>query len=136
MISFVLHGKEKMVSHKEVIMEVQPPQYLYKIISLRNWQSTQRRKTVQLSAEDSSFIHFSTEEQLEKIIKKYWCDVPQFIVLKIDTHKVEGTWSFETNPGGTNKYYHLYDGCIPLSSILEARTVYQHPMTDTYAMQN
>ncbi len=94
-------------------MEEPAPKYLYKILSMRNWLATQSRKTVILSAEDDAFIHFSKEEQLEKIIDKYWGDVPQFVVLKIDTNKLQGKMLLEANPGGTNKYYHLYQGFIP-----------------------
>lgn len=104
------------------------PQYLYKIISLRNWQATQSRKTAQLSTEDDAFIHFSTQNQLEKIIGKYWADASQFVILKIDCEKLEGRLVFETNPGGTTKYYHLYDGLIPFNSIVESRIVYQQPV--------
>lgn len=106
----------------------QSPQYLYKILSLRNWQATQSRNTIQLSAEDDAFIHFSTEDQLEKIIEKYWADAPQFAILKIDSSQLEGRLAFETNVEGTNKYYHLYDGFIPFSAITESKIVYQKPI--------
>ena len=106
----------------------QSPQYLYKILSLRNWQATQNRKTAQLSAEDDAFIHFSTQDQLERIIEKYWADAPQLVVLKIDSNQLEGRLMFETNPGGTTKYYHLYDGFIPFNSIVESTIVYRQPI--------
>lgn len=106
----------------------QSPRYLYKILSLRNWLATQNRKTVQLSAEDNAFIHFSTEDQLERIVGKYWSDAPQLVILKIDSTKLEGRLAFETNAGGTTKYYHLYDGFIPFNSILESKIVYQQPI--------
>ncbi len=61
-VSFSLLGSES-GNYKEIVMEKmnQYPQYLYKILSLRNWQATQNRKTVQLSTEDDAFIHFSTD---------------------------------------------------------------------------
>ncbi len=129
-VSFSLCGKEELASNKEVTVEGmdQSLQYLYKILSLRNWQATQNRKTVQLSAEDDIFIHFSTEDQLERIVGKYWADAPQFVILKIDSNKLEGRLVFEINPGGTAKYYHLYDGFIPFSSIVESKIVYQQPI--------
>lgn len=112
----------------------QSPPCLYKVLSLRNWQATQNRKTVQLSAEDDAFIHFSTKDQLEKIIEKYWVDAPQLVILKIDSSKLEGELIFELNAGGSTKYYHLYNGFIPFSSILESKIVYQQPV-DTCDMQ-
>jgi peptide deformylase len=135
-VSFSLVGNEKFANNKQITMRKvnQPPQYLYKILSLRNWQATQNRKTAQLSAEDEAFIHFSTEHQLQRVIGKYWSDAPQFVVLKIDTHKLKGRWAFETNPGGTTKYYHLYGGVIPFNSIVESKIVYQQPI-DTRDLQ-
>ncbi|MBP9842197.1 MAG: peptide deformylase [Simkaniaceae bacterium] len=125
-VSFSLSGNES-VNHKEITMEEinQSPQYLYKVLSLRNWQATQNRKTVQLSAEDDAFIHFSTEDQLERIIGKYWADAPQLVILKIDSNKLEGKLAFESNAGGSTQYYHLYNGFIPFNSILESKIVYQ-----------
>lgn len=128
-VLFSLSGNES-VNHKEIMMEKmnQSPQYLYKVLSLRNWQATQNRETVQLSAEDDAFIHFSTEGQLERIIGKYWSDAPQLVILKIDSRKLKGELLFEANTGGSTKYYHLYNGFIPFSSILESKIIYQEPI--------
>jgi peptide deformylase len=109
----------------------QAPQYLYKILSLRNWQTAQNDKVFQLPSEDHTFIHLSTEDQLEKIIGKYWSHAPQFVILKIDSTKVEGNLLFEKNPGGTTKYYHLYHGFIPFHSIVEAKIVYREPLSSS-----
>jgi peptide deformylase len=124
-----LSGNEKPINDEEIMATSMnhSPQYLYKILSLKNWQATQNVKTVYLPEEDDKFIHFSTEDQLQRIIGKYWNKEPQFVVLKVDAHKLEGRLAFETNPGGTTQYYHLYNGWIPFSSILESRIVYQQP---------
>ncbi len=109
------------------------PQYLYKIISFRQWQATQNREAVLLPAEDDAFIHFSKEDQLERILAKYWSEAPQVVILKIDTDKLKGTVVYESNPGGSNKYYHLYNGWIPFNSILESRIVYRHSRESCHA---
>ena len=103
------------------------PAHLYKILSYRNWQATEGRKVVVLSGDDAAFIHFSTKEQIERIIEKYWSNAPQFVVLKIDTAQLQGKLVYEANPGGSNKYYHLYEGLIPIQSILEAKMVFREP---------
>lgn len=100
------------------------PEYLYKILSYRNWQATENRKAVALSADDDAFIHLSTQEQLDKIISKYWSDSSQFVILKLRVDQLKGELKYETNPGGTTKYYHLYRGFIPFDSIVESKIIY------------
>ena len=93
--------------------------HLYKILSLKNWQNSQSQEILALSDDDKEFIHFSTHEQLERILQKYWADGGEYIVLKVDSEKLLGRLVFEANPGGVNKYYHLYDGAIPLRAVEE-----------------
>lgn len=119
---FLLTGNEH-VSNVE-IMEMEKteyPQYLYKIISVQNWQASQNKKTLVLPAEDDAFIHFSTKDQVERIIAKYWPDARQVVILKIDRSKLDGKLVYEANVGGTTKYFHLYQGSIPLNSVVESK---------------
>lgn len=97
------------------------PPFLYKILSLENWQASQGKPQVRLADDDANFIHLSTEDQLERILKKYWSCYRSFVQLKVDTAKLLGRIVYEANPGGANKYYHLYDGAIPLTSIIEVK---------------
>ena len=95
------------------------PKYLYKILSVKNWEESQCAKYIALDKADDEFIHLSTEGQLDRIIAKYWKGVPQFVVLTIDPNKLEGELVFEANPGGENKYYHLYNGHIPPAAVVK-----------------
>lgn len=97
------------------------PAYLYKIVSLADWEASQ--ETVNLSPDDDAFIHLSREDQLERITTKYWAHVPQYVVLKVETAKLPGKLVFEANPGGTSKYYHLYNGSIPKDAITDIKVV-------------
>lgn len=99
------------------------PQYLYKIVSVKNWQASQEQSHVRLSEEDREFIHFAREDQLERIAAKYWEDIPTFVILKVDVEKLAGEIILEANPGGTNKYFHLYNGAIPVDAVVESRIV-------------
>jgi uncharacterized protein (DUF952 family) len=108
---------------KEEIVQEQTPQYLYKVLSVENWEASQSALTLQLSKDDDAFIHFSTDDQLERITSKYWAKDPEHIILKIDTSKFKGKLVYEANPGGASKYYHLYEGSIPLEAIIESKTV-------------
>lgn len=94
------------------------PKYLYKVLSLDDWQKS--GDVIHLSPADHEFIHFATEEQLPKIIDKYWKDIPEFMVLKIETQKLSGRLVYESNPGGATKYYHLYEGYITRDAVVEA----------------
>ena len=99
------------------------PKYLYKIISVKDWKKSQGMEFVKLSSIDHDFIHLSKEDQLDRIIEKYWTDITEFIVLKIYTDKLPGRLIYEPNPGGLNKYYHLYNGSIPLNAVFESKAI-------------
>jgi uncharacterized protein (DUF952 family) len=101
------------------------PDYLFKVTTVENWEASQSQATLKLDASDDEFIHFSLANQVERITSKYWKNVPEFVILQIDPDKLEGKLVFEANPGGTSKYYHLYNGSIPLDSVVEAKVVTQ-----------
>ena len=94
------------------------PKYLYKIVSPEQWKETQLVGNFIISNMDSLFIHLATKEQLEKILKKFWNN-KEHVILKLLVDKLDGDLVLENNPGGINKYYHLYEGNIPLNAIVE-----------------
>jgi len=104
-------------------MKNETPAHLFKILSLENWEASQNREVVSLPPMDDLFIHLSREDQLEKILKKYWSDAQKFVILKIETEKLVGKLELEKNPGGTSKFFHLYEGYIPLSSVIDFKIV-------------
>lgn len=107
----------------EVQLVEERPSYLYKILTVENWNESQNKNAVLLPKEDAGFIHFSTEDQLERILAKYWSHQREYVILKIQTDQLPGRLAFEANPGGTSKYYHLYEGSIPLQAIVESRLI-------------
>jgi uncharacterized protein (DUF952 family) len=94
------------------------PEHLYKILSPEEWKESQLQKHVIHSSMDTDFIHLSTEAQLAPIAQKYWNN-KDHIILKLISKKLTGRLAYETNPGGVNRYYHLYDGNIPLEAVVE-----------------
>ena len=94
------------------------PQYLFRVVSPEEWQKSLQQGYVETSIIDRDFIHLSTKEQLPHILEKFWPE-KKFIILKLDSSKLEGRLVYEANPGGTTKYYHLYEGKIPLEVIVE-----------------
>lgn len=99
------------------------PQYLYKVLSVEDWKKSQSMEVVKLTDADQDFIHLARDDQLDRIVRKYWDKAPEYIVLKIDTTKLPGKLVFEANPGGENKYYHLYGGSIPLKAVIESKII-------------
>lgn len=104
----------------EIAAKRSDPTYLYKVLLPESWKESQSLKEIELSADDEEFIHLATEDQLDRIIEKYWADEP-YVVLKLEVAKLPGKLALEANPGGTNKYYHLYNGSIPLEAVVECK---------------
>ena len=103
----------KEVVKKVVNAEQATPKFLYKVVSVQDWKASKGKKFVKLSKMDEKFIHLARAGQLKKIATKFWGKVPKYFILKLNTTKLLGNMKFEANPGGTNKYYHLYNGSIP-----------------------
>jgi uncharacterized protein (DUF952 family) len=99
--------------------EEMPPQHLFKILSLGEWKESQGQPYVRLSSYDIHFIHLCTEAQIERIINKFYGNEEQVIIIKLATPKLPGKLVKEKNPGGLMKYYHLYDGSIPMNCIID-----------------
>ena len=94
--------------------------FLYKVVSPKEWQQSQKDGFVQKGVIDTTFIHLATKDQIDRITKKFWAGKP-YLILKLDVSKLVGDLRFEKNPGGQTKFYHLYYGRIPLSSVVETR---------------
>ncbi len=98
--------------------EIDTPEFLYKILSVNDWADSQDEPNLLLSEDDEEFIHFSKDDQVDRILNKYW-ENKSAVVLKIDTIALEGDMVYEANPGGSAKYFHLYNGEIPLHAVVD-----------------
>lgn len=95
------------------------PKYLYKILSPELWEKCLQKQTILPNDNDIEFIHLAAEEQTSHVIQKFWKG-QSYVLLKLSTKDLKGRLEFETNPGGTTKYYHLYEGSIPFNAVIEA----------------
>lgn len=100
-----------------------PPKHLFKVMTLENWEKSHGSASLFLTQDDEAFIHFSTDEQVERIINKFFSNEKKIVLVVVDTGKLPGKLVFEANPGGSSKYYHLYGGSIPWASVVEERIV-------------
>ena len=107
---------------KEAVVSKETPKYLYKVLSLENWQLSEEKRALVLSDMDDDFIHLATEDQLDRIVSKFWADASTYVVVKVESKKLKGRLVLEKNPGGETKYYHLYNGSIPKDAVAESKT--------------
>lgn len=98
------------------------PPYLYRIVSMEQWEESQKLNRIPRTSIDSEFFHLMTEEQTPDVVNKYW-NQKDHIVLKLDPQKLKGRLVKENNPGGTAQYYHLYEGEIPLDAVIEIKVI-------------
>lgn len=94
------------------------PTYLYLFLTKEAWQKSIQEKVLSLGPENKSFIHLATNEQIPHVAEKFFKGV-DYVVLKIEIKKMRGRLVYETNPGGSNQYFHLYDGMIPFEAVVE-----------------
>jgi len=98
------------------------PKYLYIIVSPEVWEKSSEVGKLVLPSHHDPFIHLAKEDQVSHVTDKFWSD-SDYYLLKIETDQLIGRLVYETNPGGSNRYYHLYDGEIPLEAISEVEFV-------------
>jgi uncharacterized protein (DUF952 family) len=101
------------------------PPFLYKVVSIENWNQSQEIGYLLPSKIDQEFFHLATDGQVDGVVQKYWNDVKEFYVLKLETTLLKGKLVLEANPGGTTQYYHLYHGNIPLKAIVQAKLIHK-----------
>lgn len=98
------------------------PDYLYKIVSNEQWKESLVENRIPCSEMDSDFIHMAKEDQIANVVQKFWSG-QDHIILKISVKKLVGRLVYETNPGKSTKYYHLYEGYIPLDAVKDVTIV-------------
>ena len=92
--------------------------YIYKIIDKNEWQKVKEKGPYSGSKKDieDGYIHFSSEEQVEGTLKKYYLNQKDLILLKVDTIKLDHLIWEQASDG--NMFPHLYSA-LDLSNIVE-----------------
>lgn len=94
--------------------------FLYKIVSLEDWEASLGQEEIRLSPFDSDFIHLATKEQIAHVAGKFFKG-KEHVILTIETKDLIGRLIYEANPGGSTKYYHLYEGSVPLEAVIACK---------------
>jgi uncharacterized protein (DUF952 family) len=107
-----------------VFANADQPRYLYKVMSLADWDASQQQDLLKLSR-DKSVVPLLKLDQLEKTILTDWNTASEVIIVEIDVDKLSGPLTAENDDHGKAISY-LYNGGIPLSAISEPRIVRFH----------
>ncbi len=91
---------------------------LYKILTIDDWDRSKQSDRLCTSANDSAFVHFATEKQYPAVVQKWFANIPH-AVMRIDSTKLVGKLVLEWDRKHTDKYYHLYDGHVPLEAVID-----------------
>ena len=98
------------------------PEHLYKVISLEGWRESLLRNQIVATPIDKDFVHLAKEDQVEYVVHKFWNNADH-IVLKLASKKLIGHLICEYNSAKTSKFYHLYNGSMPLESVVDVSIV-------------
>ncbi len=92
---------------------------IYHVVTLPDWQ-----KALELGFYEApsllteGFIHASKKEQVEAVIKRYYANDKDLLVLHIDEGKLEAVHIFELAPSVNEEFPHIY-GRINLDAVVE-----------------
>ena len=88
---------------------------VFKVCEEDDWESTKNEDFFLGSKTDRSdgFIHFSTSEQLEETLEKYFKSKSPLYLLEVKTDDVEFVWEISRN---NQLFPHLY-GPLPLNLV-------------------
>jgi uncharacterized protein (DUF952 family) len=90
---------------------------IYHITTPSEWQAAQVVGIYKpKSFDQEGFIHCSDAFQIEGTANRYYLDVPELIVLKIDPEKTAAEVIYENPAGRTMRYPHLY-GLLEVSAV-------------------
>jgi|TARA_B110000495_G_C22995540_1_gene586871 uncharacterized protein (DUF952 family) len=100
----------------------EPDFYVYKILTPVEWQQSQGKEYVVLSAIDQSgeFVHLAEAKNYQDIARRFSGGATEAIILKLDPNKLAGDLVKEANPGDPTEYYHLYGGRIPMDAVVSS----------------
>jgi uncharacterized protein (DUF952 family) len=74
------------------------------------------------SLEQEGFIHCSHAEQVEATRERYYSDVPDLVLLVVETDLLTSPWRVEQLPGTDGPYPHVY-GPVDLAAVVEVRVL-------------
>jgi uncharacterized protein (DUF952 family) len=83
-------------------------EFIYHIISEEDWKNVSKKESYSPdSLSSEGFIHFSMSDQVNEVVKRYYKEVDDLMLLKVEISKLQSNLKFESvvNYG---IYPHLY----------------------------
>ena len=72
-----------------------------------------------LTLEQQGFIHCSKEDQVEPVRSAFYDDLPDLLLLTIDTDLLDSPWQYDEVPGG-EEFPHIY-GPLNVDAVVDVR---------------
>jgi uncharacterized protein (DUF952 family) len=100
---------------------------VFHLTTAPDWAAAQKQggytvSTRGRSLDDEGFIHCSQAEQVEATRERYYSDVPDLVLLVIETDLLTSPWRVEQLPGTDQPYPHVY-GPVDLAAVVEVRVL-------------
>jgi uncharacterized protein (DUF952 family) len=101
-------------------------EHIFHVTRADDWRAAQAHGTYRISTgdrtlEEEGFIHCSYAHQVAHVVRTYFGDVDQLLVLVIDPQRVNAEIR-EESVGGDERFPHIY-GPLNLSAVIETRPV-------------
>jgi len=92
--------------------------FIYKICTKSEWQVVKNKGQLKGSKKDleDGYIHFSSEDQVEETLKKFYSNQKDLILLKVNTLKLNHLIWEQASDG--NMFPHLYS-LLDISNIVD-----------------
>jgi len=99
--------------------------FIFHIAAAADWERAVRdgqytMSTRGLTLTEQGFIHAATASQVAPVANAFYQDVPDLLLLVIDTERVGPEIRYEHVPGQVSPYPHIY-GPLNVSAVVEAR---------------
>jgi uncharacterized protein (DUF952 family) len=94
---------------------------IFKIVHAAEWREAEVAGVYAGSAKDKEdgFLHFSSEEQLDGTVAKYYAGQTDLVLIAVDPETLGAALKYEPSRGG-ELFPHLY-GSLPMDAVLWTR---------------
>jgi uncharacterized protein (DUF952 family) len=83
--------------------------HIYHIASKQDWEKAKEETFYSIpSLKDEGLIHCCMEDQVSGILNRYYNDIPDIVILTIDTEKLRSQLVYEWSPSLEATFPHIY----------------------------